>query len=136
LNYRHLTDVEDRLGKLEAVFANLLPNVDIEDALSSSSLPQLPTQEPSTKPFGAAAAKERIDSVPEDRLSEALPQEADGFDWKEEAADVHGLSDGMAALSVEPSGIGYLGVYYMYNIIKLNCAESLYKKGQHQASFS
>ncbi len=110
MNYRHLTKVENRLGKLEAVFTYLLPDVDIEDVLSSPLLPQLPTQISSSS-VGALTTDDRTDSVPEDGLSEALPEKADGFDWQEEATDMHGLSDGMAALSIEPSGIGYLGMY-------------------------
>lgn len=39
---------------------------------------------------------------------EALPQQADGFDWVEEIT-ISGLSDGMAALSIMPEGAGYLG---------------------------
>ena len=114
-----MTNVEDRLKKLEAVFAHLLPGVDIEDALCSLLPPQLPPQISSSNSFEAAAADERTDTVLKDRLSEALPQEADGFDWTEEATSVDGLSDGMAALSVEPSGIGYLGMYYVHNVLKL-----------------
>lgn len=47
-------------------------------------------------------------------LPEAVPSNADGFNWQEEAANVDSLTDGMAALSVEPTGVGYLGklVYY------------------------
>lgn len=41
--------------------------------------------------------------------SEALPSEADGFDWTENEIDLHTLSDGMAALSIKPEGAGYLG---------------------------
>jgi len=111
LKYRHLTNVENRLAKLEAVFTYLLPDVDIEDVLSSPSLPPVKTQILNSNSVGPATTSEGTDSVTEHRLSEALPQEADGFDWKEEAPDVYGLSDGMAALSVEPSGIGYLGMY-------------------------
>ena len=44
-------------------------------------------------------------------ISEAVPKEADGFDWQE---DVNELADGMAALSVEPQGTGYLGTYSRY----------------------
>lgn len=106
-----MTSVENRLAKLEVVLKNLLPDVDIEDVLSSPSLLSHPTQITSSDSYAAANANGIVDNVSGDELSENLPQEADGFDWKEEATDVHALSDGMAALSVEPSGIGYLGTY-------------------------
>lgn len=106
----HLTNVENRLQKLEALFARLLPDVNLEDALSQSAT-STPTSEHPT-----AIRQEEIrslDTVSHGREEtppyEALPQEADGFDWKEETGDVDELADGMASLSVEPSGIGYLG---------------------------
>ncbi len=111
MNYRHLTQVETRLQKLEALFSRLLPNTDIEEAISSLPSPQLPTQISDSRPVEAATVKAKPEIVHEDEMSEALPQEADGFEWKEEASDVNHTSDGMAALSVEPSGIGYLGMY-------------------------
>jgi transcriptional regulatory protein GAL4 len=120
-NLRHLTNVENRLQKLEALFARLLPDVDIEDALSSMT-PRSPYQSPRGNQFEDAlspdqsseqpAAVKRVktlDRSPTGIPVEALPEEADGFDWKEEATDVSDLADGMAALSVEPAGIGYLG---------------------------
>lgn len=42
------------------------------------------------------------------KISEAVPQEPDGFDWQEDFTE---LTDGMAALSVEPKGTGYLGEF-------------------------
>ena len=42
-------------------------------------------------------------------LLEAVPSSADGFNWQEDNVSVDGLTDGMAALSVEPTGVGYLG---------------------------
>ena len=110
LSNRYLTEVENRLQKLKAVFAHLLPDVDIENALSSSSLPQLPYQASSPLLLRSTATIEEIHNVPPNGLSEALPREANGFEWEELAPDVDGLSDGMASLSIEPLGIGYLGM--------------------------
>ena len=45
-------------------------------------------------------------------LPEAVPSNADGFNWQEEDNSVDSLTDGMAALSVEPTGVGYLGTHY------------------------
>ena len=45
-------------------------------------------------------------------IPEAVPNNADGFNWQEEDANLDSLTDGMAALSVEPTGVGYLGTYH------------------------
>jgi transcriptional regulatory protein GAL4 len=42
-----------------------------------------------------------------------VPNNADGFNWQEEDANLDSLTDGMAALSVEPTGVGYLGTYHL-----------------------
>ncbi|ANB15131.1 galactose-responsive transcription factor GAL4 [Sugiyamaella lignohabitans] len=42
--------------------------------------------------------------------SEDIPEEADGFDWIEEDVWGNDLSDGMAALSINPQGTGYFGI--------------------------
>jgi transcriptional regulatory protein GAL4 len=115
--------VERRLYKLEKLFGELLPDLDIEQALLSKTprkvnqeLPQDATvnheplldmvQEASPSSTSMTASELQVaESFPE-----ALPDEADGFEWKEESADVAELTDGMASLSVEPVGIGYLGV--------------------------
>ena len=100
------------------MFARLLPDVNIEDALSqnttNTTLTSTTTTTPEVpSPLRLEDAKQLDYLVSREREVtppyEALPQEADGFDWKEETADVDDLADGMASLSVEPSGIGYLG---------------------------
>ena len=109
--YRNLTAVENRVRKLEAAFAQLLPGVDINGILDSSTDALL----------NQTGAELKIDSgapVPpppsnqgaslSPALEETLPQQPDGFDWVEETS-INGLSDGMAALSIKPEGIGYLG---------------------------
>jgi len=113
--------VETRLQSLEALFARLLPDVDIDDELSSSkhrSPPQsghgnkfdnAASPDESTEPSTSAKRPKTVDRSSSEPQFEALPQQADGFDWKEEATDIGDLADGMASLSVEPSGIGYLG---------------------------
>lgn len=42
--------------------------------------------------------------------SEETPEEADGFDWVEEDLIGNELTDGMAALSINPKGTGYFGL--------------------------
>ncbi|KAK9464594.1 fungal-specific transcription factor domain-containing protein [Lipomyces arxii] len=42
-------------------------------------------------------------------FEETVPDEADGFDWVEQDSINNDLSDGMAALSINPHGSGYFG---------------------------
>jgi transcriptional regulatory protein GAL4 len=93
---------------VERLFGQLLPDVDINEALASQGVeapadasqpnaslspPTNPTSPHSPVQVGGA-------------ISDAVPAESDGFDWQE---DVDELTDGMASLSVEPRGAGYLG---------------------------
>ncbi|UPX15031.1 uncharacterized protein EKO05_0005498 [Ascochyta rabiei] len=117
LTRAYLTSVEKRLQGLEALVAQLLPGVNIDDVLSSPELAQTPSlvTGPSTpdilrpsvlsSPQGDSSPAVASDPV----LPEAVPNSADGFNWQEEDANVDSLTDGMAALSVEPTGVGYLG---------------------------
>ncbi|KAG7143466.1 Regulatory protein GAL4 like [Verticillium longisporum] len=101
----YLTDVESRLERVEKLFAELLPDVDIDQALGarvagtpkSTASDHFAPRGPSSQTPG-----QQISSP----ISEAVPEESDGFDWQE---DIAVLADGMAALSVEPRGAGYLG---------------------------
>ncbi|KAK9773180.1 hypothetical protein SCAR479_10097 [Seiridium cardinale] len=107
----YLTSVERRLQRLENLFAQLLPDVNLEEALASSPLDNpasspIGTRSPKTPNFNAPEAVSAIKRGPGGKISEAVPQEADGFDWQEDFSE---LADGMAALSVNPKGTGYLG---------------------------
>jgi hypothetical protein len=106
--------VERRLQRLENLFAQRLPDVNLEEALASSQLngpasPSARTQSPTTPDFNDLEAALTPRSENASKISEAVPQEADGFDWQEDFSE---LADGMAALSVEPRGTGYLGERY------------------------
>jgi len=82
--------------------------VDIETVLSST-----------IRSSGTIQGSSKVAAPPVDKLSpssreasheaESLPQAADGFDWTENAISLNELADGMAALSVNPEGAGYLG---------------------------
>jgi transcriptional regulatory protein GAL4 len=110
----YLTGVEKRLRGLEILVSQLIPGVDVDDLLSSSNLPQVAgttppvpnarTPEAALSPQGSVRSDSREPALPE-----AVPNNADGFNWQEENVSVDGLTDGMAALSVEPDGVGYLG---------------------------
>lgn len=108
---RYLTSVERRLSRIEDLFSRLHPDIDLEEALAGSF------RDDPVAAGGARGDETTVTSVPtsaaytpakeaDDSISEAVPDEADGFDWQE---DVGELADGMAALSVEPKGTGYLG---------------------------
>ena len=107
----YLTNIEKRLNRIEDLFSELLPDVNLEDALASTSMEARGSSVAPTP--GLAAATPASDVSPVlvggkigESISEAVPDEPDGFDWQE---DVNELADGMAALSVEPKGTGYLG---------------------------
>jgi len=85
------------------VFARLLPDLKLEDALSSLS----PAANTSQR-FEDATGNTKREDLADDTIN-ALPKDADGFDW-EEKVDGPVESDGMAALPVEPTGVGYLGM--------------------------
>lgn len=99
------------MGNLESLVTQLLPGIDIDAVLASpelakASLPQVNHAE-SEKPQRATPSR---DVSTEPVIPEAVPNSAEGFEWKEQDASVDVLADGMAALSVEPSGVGYLGI--------------------------
>ncbi|KAF1944745.1 hypothetical protein EJ02DRAFT_340289 [Clathrospora elynae] len=108
LTRAYLTGVEKRLHSLESLVSQLLPGVNVDDILSSPNLvtpsivnhrtPEAPS------PKGSPSSNSQEPALPE-----AVPNDVDGFNWQEENVSVDGLTDGMAALSVEPTGVGYLG---------------------------
>lgn len=50
---------------------------------------------------------------------DTLPQEATGFDWTEHETSLGGLADGMAALSINPTGAGYMGKSQAVDVIQI-----------------
>ncbi|KAK2595638.1 hypothetical protein QQS21_006609 [Conoideocrella luteorostrata] len=112
-----------RIKKLKVV-TQKLPDLDVDVALASIASASPLTTPVQTKPLSfpednrqntaTHAAVSSKDQIVHESISEAVPNEADGFDWQEEAND---LVDGMAALAVEPTGTGYLGstagVYFL-----------------------
>lgn len=111
LTRNNLTAAEDRVRDLETAIKALFPGVDIETVLSStirSSEPHGKTNV-ATSPSNKLSPSSREASHEAEAASESLPQAADGFDWTENAVSLNELADGMAALSVNPEGAGYLG---------------------------
>ncbi|EWG52170.1 hypothetical protein FVEG_16939 [Fusarium verticillioides 7600] len=104
----YLTRVERRLANVERLFHQLLPDVDINEALASRDV-EVPADasQPNTSvspPINPSSPDTPVQAS--GAISDAVPAESDGFDWQE---DVDELTDGMASLSVEPRGAGYLG---------------------------
>lgn len=160
LTRKYLTKVEDRVARLEALVAEILPNQDIDQLLSKSSKlrdnkgltrsrsnskvasfrkpfnmslamtemqsTNAPTNAPTNGSTNAptnAPTNDTIDSISNTNStfntttlhrpwlpSEEAPDEADGFDWVEEDLIGNDLTDGMAALSINPKGTGYFGL--------------------------
>ncbi|CAN9268356.1 unnamed protein product [Alternaria alternata] len=142
LTRAYLTSVEKRLHSLESLVTQLLPGVDVEDLLSSSnvagtarSVIQSQTPEVAPSPQGSTNS-----STHEPALPEAVPNNVDGFNWQEEDVNVDGLTDGMAALSVEPTGVGYLALgAWTLNNDQIGLEDYLYRRaltlGQEESVF-
>jgi transcriptional regulatory protein GAL4 len=97
------------LHKVENLFTQLHPELDLEDALANSSNPARNVGSPSRPQFqdeSARSATTGPETPGQESITETVPDDADGFDWSE---DVDDIADGMAALAVEPKGTGYLG---------------------------
>lgn len=122
--------MEKRLQGLENVVSQLLPGIHIDDILSTPELitnaipatnlaissASLPDAALSPQGSTTSASNEPI-------LPEAVPSSVEGFNWTEKTdgdITLDGLTDGMAALSVEPTGVGYLGLLTIYQLVKRN----------------
>jgi hypothetical protein len=68
--------------------------------------------------FNASARSKEDHDV--DAALESLPLEADGFDWTEKETELNDVADGMAALSINPEGAGYLGRVPRFQFTALN----------------
>ena len=103
------------MQSLESLVNQLLPGVNVEDVLASPefaktspSLSGPRTPEASSQTVVTPSVQDNT-SDNDPVIPEAVPSSADGFNWQEENVSVDGLTDGMAALSIEPTGVGYLG---------------------------
>ncbi|BDD63378.1 hypothetical protein MAP00_008275 [Monascus purpureus] len=111
LTRQHLTYVEERLRAFETALGRLFPGGDL-DAVVNSLLQGRDCQpNPGTpsKPSSRHSTPIKPDPDGAEAAPEALPQQADGFDWAEKGLSLGELTDGMAALSIRPEGAGYFG---------------------------
>lgn len=100
------------MQQLETLIAHHLPGINVEEALRSPTPLQMNRVSSSRTDPPEAPTSSRDSEAREDQPeNEALPSEASGFDWRETAIDLNELADGMASLSLDPSGKGYLGIY-------------------------
>ncbi|KAJ5124206.1 uncharacterized protein N7515_008031 [Penicillium bovifimosum] len=108
LTRQHLTYVEDRLHSFETALGRLFPGGDLDATLRSLlQNPEVP-RAPSSKSSSRHSTPAKHEAERAEPAPEALPQQADGFDWAEKEI-TRDLTDGMAALSIRPEGAGYFG---------------------------
>jgi transcriptional regulatory protein GAL4 len=113
-----LTFVEDRLHSFETALGRLFPGGDLDATLRSLlQNPEVP-RAPSSKSSSRHSTPAKHEPEPAEPAPEALPQQADGFDWAEKEITLGDLTDGMAALSIKPEGAGYFGLS-IHNILFL-----------------
>ncbi|OBT39438.1 hypothetical protein VE00_09818 [Pseudogymnoascus sp. WSF 3629] len=112
---KYVTSLENRMQQLEALLAKLLPDGDVESALSQIPSPSSPdfntwvTVEPRTKVETTDSLADEKE-IPSEGPPDDLPILSNGFEWSEQDDDpTNYIADGMAALSVDPQGAGYLG---------------------------
>ena len=110
---RYVTSLENRVQQLEALVARLLPDGDVESALFPTlplSSPDFNTVEPTGGTMEITALLEDEKEIPSEGSPDDLPILSNGFEWSEQDDDpTNYIADGMAALSVDPQGVGYLG---------------------------
>lgn len=113
---RYVTSLENRVQQLEALLARLLPDGDVESALSQVPSPSSPdfntwvTVEPRRSKVETTDSLPDEKEIPSEGPPDDLPILSNGFEWSEQDDDpTNYIADGMAALSVDPQGAGYLG---------------------------
>lgn len=114
---RYVTSLENRVQQLEALCARLLPDGDVESALlsvpplSSPAFNAWVTAERRETAMETAASPAKDKEMPSEGTPDDLPILSNGFEWSEQDDDpTNYIADGMAALSVDPQGAGYLGL--------------------------
>lgn len=108
---RHLSHIEDRLYSFETALGKLFPGGDLDSIVTSLLQDQeaQPRASLSSSPSARASPRARPESKRSEPTLEAVPQQADGFEWAEREISLSDLADGMAALSIRPEGAGYFG---------------------------
>ncbi|GES65353.1 C6 transcription factor [Aspergillus terreus] len=124
LTRQHLTYVEDRLQAFETALSRLFPGGDLDATVRSLLHDQDGPKPSSSKSSSRHSTPAKADPDRTEPAPEALPQQADGFDWTENKITVGDLTDGMAALSIKPEGTGYFGA--SSSVVPLR---ALYKHG-------
>ncbi|KAL4892926.1 fungal-specific transcription factor domain-containing protein [Aspergillus ambiguus] len=124
LTRQHLTYVEDRLQAFETALSRLFPGGDLDATVRSLLHDQDGPKPSSSKSSSRHSTPAKAEADRTEPAPEALPQQADGFDWTENKITVGDLTDGMAALSIKPEGTGYFGA--SSSVVPLR---ALYKHG-------
>lgn len=107
--------MEDRLQAFETALGRLFPGGDLDATVRSLLYDQDGPPKPgsSSKSSSRHSTPAKAEADRAEPAPEALPQQADGFDWAENKITVGDLTDGMAALSIKPEGAGYFGVCFV-----------------------
>lgn len=109
---------------MENLISEILPNADVEKLISrSQGSPRdyerrisvesdVPIKTEPDESLSPVLSDKPVTSVGHRPVlpNEEVPDEADGFDWIEEELKGNELTDGMAALSINPQGTGYFGL--------------------------
>ena len=96
----------------ETALSKLFPGGDLDATLRSLLQNQeVPPKAPSSKSSSRHSTPAKPEADRTEPAPEALPQQADGFDWAEKELTLGDLTDGMAALSIKPEGAGYFGMF-------------------------
>ena len=124
---RHLTYVEDRLRSFETALSRLFPGGDLDATLRSLlQNREVRRRAPSSKSSTRPSSPTRLEADQGEPAPEALPEQADGFDWAEKELALSDISDGMAALSIKPEGTGYFGMCPMSSSIPVPLSIATY----------
>lgn len=99
------------MHSFETALSRLFPGGDLDATLRSLLHNQEAPRPPSSKSSSRHSTPARPDAERTEPAPEALPLQADGFDWAEKELTLGDLTDGMAALSIKPEGAGYFGKY-------------------------
>ncbi|EAU30878.1 conserved hypothetical protein [Aspergillus terreus NIH2624] len=108
----------------ETALSRLFPGGDLDATVRSLLHDQDGPKPSSSKSSSRHSTPAKVDPDRTEPAPEALPQQADGFDWTENKITVGDLTDGMAALSIKPEGTGYFGA--SSSVVPLR---ALYKHG-------
>ncbi|KZF22424.1 hypothetical protein L228DRAFT_152596 [Xylona heveae TC161] len=118
LTREYVTSLEERLREYEDAFAKLFPGKDVESLPNLGPLASQSGDEQKSKSTSEKSSEQLSEREAPDSADETFPEEAEGFDWMEYDPGHTPFTDGMAALSLNPRGRGYLGVFSNSSLLR------------------